>query len=181
MTEARQRLVRALRDDPQVRTHFYMRDYLVLKHMNISLFHQGAPIQDCGAVGCIAGWTVLLHDADNIDFEEAHVSDIGGRAADLLGIDYAVSDHLFVPPNWQADCSEYDLFEWHYRPLWDQSDNYRADLDTVQKMHDWAVGIPQRDMYDRVTPDIAATAIECLDEHPGYVDWREAFEREGAL
>ncbi len=57
------------------------------------------PIPDCGTVGCIAGWTVII--GDNIEPTElGTISGITERAKELLRISSDQAEELFYVDDW---------------------------------------------------------------------------------
>lgn len=141
----------------------------------------------CGTVGCIAGTAIFLNDPIRFksllhsygDFTpENHNVYFVGKGAELLGIEMPVARHLFMPQIWVYDLHD-GAYAWHYEKVW--THNYRADLNTIKKMVDWAGDWRGPDLVNSVTRQHAIEAIKqtAIDKEP-YMDWQKVFENVSA-
>lgn len=147
--------------------------------------YEGSPKHEtgCGTVGCIAGTVVWL---DNVSLFKRNVTKQDNNdmstsmmtsASRLLDLKPVHANHLFLPFNWQMDLVT-DDFENAHRNIW--SHNYRADLDTIEKMRGWAIEITKyANIMDYIDCYAAANAVEqiCINKEP-YVNWQKACEDE---
>lgn len=165
LTPTAEWLLDALKNDPGVRSHFDMRNWI--SHNNL-----------CETTGCIAGWAII-HNGGKINYSPIYVEYPNGvvkhrapeeEGARLLGLSRGVAAHLFRPWEWKNDLLHRDLTAFHINT------NRGATAEHVERMRDWAKKIDNEE-FCKITPDQAHHALHStLIDHPGYVDWMAAFE-----
>lgn len=149
----------------------------------------------CGTVGCIAGIGLLIAtDFDNEKVNNLVANGLIEATAQVMELPEIIARHLFLPTKW-AESLQTDIFADLHEDLW--HGNYRCDLDTIEKMKKWATenhypdfenpaslnltealrAIAYREsIFDKIQARQAIAAIDGLEAHPHYVDWREACE-----
>lgn len=129
------------------------------------------PHGSCGTVGCIAGHAVMMFRPDLVSELTANDTDWVRHGADICGLPLPVACHLFVPARWILDLHR-RRFQKRYESVW--TGNYRCDLDTVERMQQWAQEFNAEYFMHHIDAGHAVRCIDQLEVNPHYVDWQRA-------
>lgn len=170
-------------------------EYAKLFRFDMDTWSDDTDDEVCGTVGCIAG-TIVNVELLPFGAKKVHQQGLTAvTARGILGLDQRTADHLFIPSSWVLYLSPHiEGPEWlkaagQAPGTFDNlSSNLRPSLNTVAEMKAWAEsffwpklqttydGNGDLGSYRSIDRFGAANVLDGLLNHPGYVDWREAFE-----